>query len=352
MRSRVWLAGAALAALPSAAWAVAQSPPEAAPTSKSSAGATEPWWSSAAIGLGPLEHSSGTPASVFRMGYLPQAPATLLKGQWEVHSHLDWANFFCDGGERYFLDYESVRLRLGATYGLTARTQLGIVGSVSYQGGGILDGFIEGFERAVGAINRDRLRVPRDRYLVRWRGQDGSSHEITRGEGGWHMDGLALQVMHQLLAGSETKPSLVATGTVRFPIAAHVPGRPEGAVDVGGSLGVGQRLGRFNLYGGLGLVLFGSSGEEGADLMRYQVSVSTALEYRATPRTSYVVQSLISGPVARHMGELSKRVREVAVGFRHRVGRNVILEASAEENVLLFSNSADIAFHGGLIWRP
>jgi hypothetical protein len=325
--------------------------PAGQPAGAAAASGIQPWWASPAVGLGPLAHSSGSPASVFRMGYLPEAPTLLRKGQWELHSQVDWANFFCDGGDRYFLDYESVRLLLGTQYGLTPRTQVGVGLAVSYQGGGILDGFIEGFESAVGASNEDRLRAPRDRYLVRWRDRDGSVHEINRGEGGWHFDAVGLHVMHQLMEGSETRPSLVVTGVARFPIAASVPGRPAGGVDVGGSLGVGQRLGRFNLYGGLGLVVFGNSGTPGADLLRYQVTLSTALEYRKTPRTSYLLQTLISGPVARHTGELSKRVREVAVGFKHRLGRTVLFELSVGENVLLFSNSADIDFHGGLVWR-
>lgn len=347
------LAGALLAALLPGAWALAQAPPDATPTATPApAGMGLGAWSrSPAVGLGPLEHGSGTPASVFRLGYLPQAPVTVRAGQWEVHNHVDWANYFCDGGERYFLDYESVRYRLGVAYGLTGRTQVAVGASVSYQGGGVLDGFVEAFERSVGAINRDRLRCPRNRYLVRMRDPDGVLYEVSRAEGGWHVEGVYVQVMQQLLEGAERRPSLVAAGALRFPIASDVPGRPAGGLDIGASLGIGQRLGRFNLYAGLGGIYFGSSSTPGVELASTQGTLILALEYRASERTSLLLQTLSSSPVARHLGELSQPVREVAVGVKHRVGSDVVLELSAEENVVLYSNSADIAFHAGLVWR-
>ena len=348
---RSLLASALLVALLPGARALAQRPPGAS-ASPSPGQRWDPWSRSPAVGLVPLEHGSGTPASVFRLGYLPQAPVTLSQGQWDIHNHVDWANYFCDGGDRYFIDYESVRYMLGAAYGLTNHTQLGFGATVSYQGGGVLDSLVETFERWVGATNQDRLRYPRGRYLVRMRDREGAVHEISRAEGGWHVEGIFVQVMQQLLNGTETRPSVVASGVLRFPIASDVPGRPAVGLDVGASLGLGQRLGRFNLYGGFGLVHFGTSRSMGVELEPYQATLSLALEYRASERTSVFLQILRSGPVARHLGELSKPVREVAVGVKRRVGRDVLLELSAEENVLLYSNSADIAFHMGLVWRP
>jgi hypothetical protein len=312
----------------------------------------EPWSVSPAVGLGPLIQGSQSPTSVFRLDHPSGTPSTLRAGQLEIRSQADWANYFCDGKDRYLLDYESLRLRLGVAYGVTPRTQIGIAGSASYQGGGVLDGFIEGFERSVGAINHERRAAPRDRYLLRVRDRDGSVRESGGRESGWHVEHVAFEVKHQVLEGSDATPSLAATAIVKLPVGSQVPGRPAGGVDLGASLDAGQRLGRFNLYGSLAVVAFGSSDSQGVDLLRYQVSVMSAVEYRATRRTSLVVQSLISGPVARHFGEFSERTREVAIGCKHRVGRDLLLELSVVENLLVFGNSADVAFHTGLTWRP
>jgi len=314
--------------------------------------AASPWSSSAAVGLGPLAQGSGSPASTFRLVQPPAAPVTLGRGQWEISAQADWANFFCDGGDRYLLDYESLRLRLGAGYGVTERTQVGLGGVLSYQGGGVLDSFIEWFERSIGAINRDRVEAPGDRHLIRVRSADGSVHEWRGEESGWDVDSLALAVKHQVLEGSETTPAVVVTGVLKLPGRSNAPGRADGGVDLGGSLAVGQRLGRFNLYGSLGAVRFGETDVGGVELYDSQLSLMAGAEYRATPRTSILLQVMVSSAVAHHLGDLSERSREAALGVKHRLGERCLLEVSAGENLVVFANSADIVFRAGLSWRP
>ncbi|HNX48882.1 MAG TPA: DUF3187 family protein [Thermoanaerobaculaceae bacterium] len=310
------------------------------------------WSASAAVGLGPLTQGSQSPTSVFRLSHPAGTPSTLGEGQWEIQSLTDWANYFCDGHDRYFLDYESLRARLSVAYGAAPRTQVTLSSSASYQGGGILDGFIEGFERSVGAINHDRRQAPRNRYLIRARDTDGSVREYGGRESGWHVENATFEVKHLVLEGTETAPSVVATAIVKLPIGSYVPGRPNGGVDVGARLDAGVRRGRFNLYGSLGVVAFGNRDSLGVDLLPYQLSIMTAVEVRTTPRTSLVTQALISGPVARHAGEFSDNTREIAIGLKHRMGPDLLLELSVVENLLVFGNSADIAFHAGLTWRP
>lgn len=310
------------------------------------------WWGSEAIGLGPLTQSSQSPASIFRLSHPVGAPAVVGEGRWEVVSHTDWANYFCDGKGKYLLDFESLRWRMGITYGLDEHNQVSLSGSASYQGGGILDGFIEGFERSVGAINDDRRRAPRDRYLVRLRGQDGSIQEFGGRDSGWHFESVSLALEHQVLSGSATTPALTTSVVVKVPTVHQVAGRPNEGVDVGVSLHAGQRLGRFHFYSSLGAVRFENVRTFGVELVRYQLSFINSVEYRATSSTSLVAQVLVCGPVAYHLGELSDRTRETAIGVKHLLGRNVLLEVSVVENILVFSNSADVAFHTGLTWRP
>ena len=321
-------------------------PPSPSPTAGS------PWSTSAAVGLGPLSQGSGSPASVFRLVQPPSAPVTLGRGQWEVGVQADWANYFCDEGDLYLLDYESLRLRFGVGYGVTARTEIGLGGVAYYQGGGVLDGFIEWFERSIGAINRDRVAAPGDRYLIRVRTQDGSTQEWGGRESGWHVDSVAVAVKHQLLEGSETKPALLVSAVLKLPGASDAAGRPDGGVDRGARRAVGQRLGRFNLYGSLGAVRFGETEIDGAELYDTQLSLMTGVEYRSTPRTSFLLQAMVSSPVAHHLGDLSERSREAALGFKHRLGDHFLLEASVAENLVVFANSADVVLRAGLSWRP
>jgi len=349
-RGRVVLAAlwAALAALPATGQELAGGGAAPAPLRQGPPG----WWASAAVGLGPLMQSSQSPASIFRLSHPVGMPAVLSAGQWEVITQSDWANYFCEGGDKYFLDFESFRWRFGLAYGLDGRTQLGVSTSASYQGGGVLDGFVEGFERWVGAINEDRRRAPRDRYLLRLRGEDGVVREFGGRDSGWHVECFSLGLLRQLLPGTSTTPSLTASLVVKTPIAREVWGRPENGVDVGLGLHAAQRLGRFHFYSSLGAVHFGTSRSLGVRLVEYQLSFIHSVEYRATPATSLVAQVLLSGPVAYHFGEFSDRSREVALGLKHMFSRHFLLEVSVVENILAFSNSADVAFHTTLAWRP
>jgi hypothetical protein len=77
----------------------------------------------------------------------------------------------------------------------------------------------------------------------------------------------------------------------------------------------------------------------------------SAVESRTTPRTSVVGQALVSGPVGHHFGEFSDRTYEFALGVKHRIGRDVLFETSIVGNLLVFGNSADVAFHAGLTWH-
>jgi len=144
----------------------------------------------------------------------------------------------------------------------------------------------------------------------------------------------------------------VVTATLKLPTGSDVPGRANGGVNVGASLAVGQRLGRFNLYGSLGAVRFGETKIDGAELYDTQLSLMTGVEYRSTPRTSFLLQVMVSSPVAHHFGDLSERSREAALGLKHRLGDHFLLEASVGENLVVFANSADVVFRAGLSWRP
>ena len=309
------------------------------------------WEAPGAVGLGPLAPGSGTPTSGFRLIHVPAAPATLGEGQWEVAWHSDWANYFGSDGESYLLDYETVRVRLAGAYGLSARTQIGFSASASYQGGGALDAFIQNFEKAVGAVNHERLAAPRDRYLIRVRYPDGTVREVSGGDAGWSGEHATCTLRHTIHQGSSSAPALAGSVSVKLPVHSSRTGRPEGSVDIGADLSVAQRLGRFNLYGGASLVYFGESDAPAMTMHPTQGSLLLAGEYRATPRTSVIAQVIISSPFAQGLGDFSERTREVAIGFKHLIAPDFVLEASVEENLLVFGNSADVAFHAGITWR-
>jgi len=89
----------------------------------------------------------------------------------------------------------------------------------------------------------------------------------------------------------------------------------------------------------------------GVRLRRTQWSALAAVEYRASKRTSYVVQGLVTSASARDFGDFAKPTYEVTLGFKRVLGPDLLLEASVLENLFIFDNSPDVGFHVGLVWR-
>ena len=89
----------------------------------------------------------------------------------------------------------------------------------------------------------------------------------------------------------------------------------------------------------------------GIRLRRTQWSAMAAVEYRASTRTSYLLQGLVTSPSAKDFGDFAKPTYEVTLGFKRVLSRDLLLEASVLENLFVFDNSPDVGFHVGLVWR-
>ena len=309
------------------------------------------WSRDPAVGLGPLFLHAQSPLTIFRLSPTPLTPETLPSGTWEAGTMIDWANYFDDGLPLYMIDAESARLSLGAAYGITDRLEVHAIFPVSYRGGGILDRFIENFERLVGMVNKQREDFPRNRYYILINGDDGTYQRSGR-DAGWGTEDSVVGLRYQVLPGTETTPAVVAGLAIKFPTGRASSLYSSGGVDVSFELGAGQRLGRrFHLYGSLAATRFQQLEMAGVELTRTQFTWLGAVEYAHSPRTSYLVQALVTSPGAKHFGGFSQSTYEVSVGFKHLLRPDLMFEAAVTENVFVFSNSEDVAFHFGLVWR-
>lgn len=312
----------------------------------------ESWWGSPAVGLGPLLLRPQSPFSVLRYSPTPLPPVVTPKGVWELRSVVNWNNYFAvDPGGRYLIDAESVGVTLGAAYGLTDRSDVRIALPVSYRGGGRLDSFIEDFEQALGVPNEVRERYPRDRYHVRIVAEDGTVFERTGADAGWGLEDLTLGLRYQLARGTESSPALLLFSGWKLPVGRESSLRSTGGTDAALGVAVGQRLGRFNLYGSLTAMHFSFSQFGGIELARRQWSLFAGVEFRKSRRTSWLLQSSVTSPAARDFADFSKRTYEITLGFKRLLAPDVVFEASVLENLFVFDNSPDVGFHLGLVWR-
>jgi hypothetical protein len=309
------------------------------------------WSESPAVGLGPLLLRAQSPLAILRLTPTPDTPVTLREGQWQVGLLTSWNNYFDVSPNRYTIDAEILRFTLTAAYGITSRLELGASLPVSYRGGGILDRFVEDFEDLLGVPNQQRKQAPLDRYLILIHGNDGRTFERSGADSGWGIEDGTVTLRYQLVSGTETSPAVVASAILKFPIGREASLYSSNGYDVAAGVSVGQRIGRFHLYGSLVAMHYATTEIVGVSLYPNQVSLFTGVEYRYSPRTSWLLQALTTSPGAEHLGDFSKSAYEVTVGFKRLLSSNLLLEVSVLENLFIFDNSPDVGFHVGLVWR-
>ncbi len=312
---------------------------------------SEPWARSPAVGLGPLMLRAQSPLAILRLTPIPLPPETAAPGEWDLGAVVNWNNYFDVNPALYTIDAESVGLTLGAAVGLTSRLDVNLALPVSYRGGGILDGFVEAFERTLGVPNQERTRYPRNQFLILIHGEDGKTYERSGAASGWGLEDATTSLRYQIAPGTATSPALLAALSLKLPIGRKDSLRSTGGVDVGLGISAAQRLGRFNLYGTAAYMRYAEDTVAGIDLRRHQWSLFSALEFRKSARTSYLLQATVTSPSAARFGDFAKNTYEVTLGFKHRVGKHLLLEASVLENLFIFDNSPDVGFHVGYVWR-
>ena len=309
------------------------------------------WAASPAVGLGPLQLRAQSPLAILRLSPTPETPVTLRAGQWQLGLLTSWNNYFDYDPQYYTIDAETLRFTMTAAYGLTPRLEAHAALPLSYRGGGILDRFIENFEGLLHVANQQRKLAPRNRYLVLIKGPGGRTFELSGHDAGWGIEDATAGLRYQLAPGTETTPAVVASFTLKFPTGRQASLFSSGGYDVAAGLSAGQRLGRFNLYGALTAIHYAATDMVGVRLKPNQVSLFTGLEYRLSPRTSWLLQTLVTSAGAEHFGDFSKNTYEITFGFKRVLSTNVLLEASLLENLFIFDNSPDVGFHVGLVWR-
>jgi hypothetical protein len=310
------------------------------------------WATSPAVGLGPLELRSQSPLSILRLTPTPKTPRTLAEGQWQLDLLTSWNNYFDYEPGRYTIDAETLRFTMSAAYGVTPRLEVAVGLPLSYRGGGIMDRFIENFEGLLHVANKDRKLAPRNRYLVLIHGTNGRTFELSGKDAGWGIEDATVGARYQLAPGTATTPALMALVTVKVPTGRRSSLYSSGGVDVAAGLSAGQRLGRrFNVYGSLVAMHYAETDMVGVRLKPNQLSVFTGLEYRHSPRMSWLLQALVTSPAAENFGGFSKNTYEITVGLKRVLNPHLLLEASLLENLFIFDNSPDVGFHVGLVWR-
>ncbi len=302
--------------------------------------------------LGPLTLRAHSPATILRLSPTPEAPMLAAPGTWRIAELVSWTNYFDYDPDRYIIDAEAVRFATRLAYGANERLELGLELPFSHRGGGVLDARIEQFHRAFSLSNGQRETQPRNQYRVWVKGADGQpDFELRDGHAGWGGEDLVASARFCLMGCTGSGVSLIAAALVKLPSVRPVTLYSTGGLDTGASLSAARGIGRLTIYGMAAAMRYGETSEIPLALNRWQYSALAAVEYRATPKTSLLLQLLGTSPTAKDFGDFGRWSYEAAFGFKRRLWQTWFVEFGVLENLLFYDNSPDVGLHLGLTWR-
>ncbi len=303
-----------------------------------------------AEGWGHLALRTVSPGHLVRpnVGYANTEP--IRAGGMAFRTALTLGNVWLRREGAYLMDGEWLVADLVLTHAVTESFRVSAGLPIIGRFGGFGDGAIEWFHRTTRIGNAHREDVPRNQFHIRIVGPEG---EVVQDDEEWWGIGDV-----PLYATVIRRPTDAADPVVFANIGLTLPTGDEqrlaglGRPLWGGSLLLFQRIGRSNwvAYGG-GSVSYARTRElAGIELREAEFGALGGLRFEISERTALLAQYLLTSPVARDYYTFSDYTHEVQIGVKHRMGEHAIIEVAVVENVVRFTNSADVGIHAALTW--
>jgi thiol-disulfide isomerase/thioredoxin len=304
------------------------------------------------VGYGPIKLQSQSPFQALRLGMIPLTPSTLSRGQKEVRGAATWVNIWNVSEGQYFFDYEMLQTTLSFDYGITDTLQIGVGAEVRSRFGGSMDGFIQGFHDLFGIDQSGRVRVPKGDFTFEI--EPSASRPgvvLTSDDKGIFSQNLLLTLQHNVTCGTARLPAFSYAVTARVEAGDSHDLKGGSGFDIGASVSLSRRFGKFYAYGTVAYTRFGRERFYDIELRDDQLSGLLAMEWRFTPWMSLLIQYLVSEGVAEDLGEISKPSQEVTLGWKGEVKKGTVFEVGLIENVVTYDNSPDFGIHLGVKHR-
>lgn len=311
--------------------------------------------------LGPFEVRDPYPLAQLRHAPWARSPRTLGHLQWEAAVRAVWANSYGFRSGRAVVDAETRTLNLSLRLGLFDRLEFGLLVPYEWRGGGILDGFIEGFHELFGLPEQNRDRRKRDRYLVAGSEPDGSASRLDhQGDG---LGDLTLEARGLLSRGGPLLPAAALTLRLRLPSAR--PGfQFADGVDASLALDLSKRIAASPvvLYASLAYTYYADAEVVGLRLMRHRLFFAAGFEWEIDAHISLVAHAWVESRRERALwddanvpgiGNLSygNYVSYVAAGFKFAPTKGLAIELGILENLLDPDVTADLGWLLNASWR-
>lgn len=272
----------------------------------------------------------------------------LEPGRWNVTLSLGYGNIWNFDRNAYIVDGEWANADLRLAYTVNERLELGMLLTTSLRHGGYFDRAVEGFHDAFGLEQNARDEFERNDVMVNryWRIFKVAS--LTERSSG--LNDIPLFLNWELTRGDRDTPAIRLQPSITLPTGAEEELEGYGSPTFSLSLLAAKRLGDspHHVYG----ELYGSYSDDqrrlGVPINQEVFGGMLTWEIRSSARFSWVVQYHVLSPLAQDFEEFSREAHHVNVGFKQRLKNGCMVEASVQENLFYFNNSADVAVQAAI----
>ena len=250
---------------------------------------------------------------------------------------------------RFLIDGETRTLDLALTRGLSVSTDVSLRLPVRWRGGGVLDGFIDGWHRAFSFLGIDdggRPAFLKNAFRVEGITTDKRpfswSDETGLGLGNLEVSGRWRFHEHGVAAALVARASL-PTATLPF----------EGSWGGGLQLVARRSLGSsWQLHAGVGGTAQSQPSGAGFRYSNTRVQAFAALSWRAWPRLSLSVESDVASRLVRDISRYPGVHWLINGGARFAASRKTMLEVGLTENIKDQRSTTDFALYFAVVARP
>jgi hypothetical protein len=310
---------------------------------------------------GPIEMRDEHLLAQGRLTLPAASPFTVPAGRTELRLGLQWANSFAwtqdvagesPADRRFLIDGETRTLDLVATRGFGSTVDLSLRVPLRWRGGGVLDGFIDGWHRAIaflGVPDGSRPKFRTNAFRIEGQRTDGErfAWDGQEGAGLGNLEVAARLALAQDRAAGRAV-SLIARGSL--PTASTPFERTGGA---GLQLVAAQPLGRkWTLYMGAGGTLEGERVVNGLRYARARGHAFAAVELRLWRFVSLSVETDAATRLVEDIDQYPGLHWMLNGGLTFDLAPRTQVEVGIVENLMDQSSTTDFGLVFGLRVRP
>jgi len=301
----------------------------------------------APFGAGPLYMFSNAPFQLVRFTYIHESPRVVPAGSWRLITGFSWANTWAQSdGKRgtFMFDGEHLTVTMLARYAFWQGIEVGFAAPWSYMGGGVLDGFIEGFHRTAGIGMMRRDDFPRDKLNMEIT-KDGNRMVLAEEHDLIRLRQVYADVKYQIFDEHVPMP-LALKIMLKIPVDTAAATRTMTGSDVAWGVSTLIPLTHtIHWTTSVSAIYFENNQLGSISFSPTQYTVMQAVDIRIG-RGAFLIQAQRFSPVTTNLGmDLDHPIIEVMLGYKWFVSETLFFEFGLIENVLHFENSADFGIH-------